>query len=223
MYVKQFLTRKFVAGFVLVILFSVLYLYMYQTGTIESLFQSDKLQTSLQQTGNWGPLLIIVLMTAAVVMSPIPSAPIAVASGLAYGHTWGTLYVVLGSGAGAIIAFSIARMLGYDAMQKKFGDQIKYKFFNSGRHIMFVVLVSRLIPFISFDIVSYAAGLTKISYLQFIIATLIGILPASFLLAHFGNAMADSDSEGIITTVFLLGFITLVPILFGLYRKYRYK
>lgn len=223
MYVKQFLSRKFITGFAIVILFSLLYLYMYQTGMIDSLFQSEKLQNSLQRVGYWGPLLIIALMTAAIVMSPIPSAPIAVASGIAYGHAWGTLYVLIGSLAGAIIAFSIARMVGYDVMQKKFGDQIKYKFLNSGRHIMLVVLISRLIPFISFDIVSYAAGLTKISYTQFITATFAGILPASFLLAHFGNAMVDNDGEGIITTVILLGFITLIPILFGLYKNYRHK
>jgi uncharacterized membrane protein YdjX (TVP38/TMEM64 family) len=51
---------------------------------------------------------------------------------------------------------------------------------------MWMIMLSRLMPFISFDIISYAAGITALSYGRFLFATAIGILPASFLLAHFG-------------------------------------
>lgn len=45
--------------------------------------------------GLWGPLAVIALMTLAVRVSPIPSAPIALAAGAAYGHGWSALYVLL--------------------------------------------------------------------------------------------------------------------------------
>ena len=51
---------------------------------------------------------------------------------------------------------------------------------------MWMIMLSRLMPFISFDLISYAAGITALSYGRFLFATAIGILPASFLLAHFG-------------------------------------
>lgn len=213
--------KKYVTGIVMVLLFSALYFYLWQSGDLDLFFQLKSLQIKLQQIGYWGPLLIVVLMAGAIVMSPIPSAPIAIASGLVYGHSWGTLYVLIGAEIGALIAFTISRLVGYNVMQKRFGDAIKYKFLNSSKHLMIAVFVSRLIPFISFDIVSYAAGLTKISYFQFAIATLFGIFPASFLLAHVGGEVASNDIQRIFITILLLGLLTLIPIIAGLLKKYH--
>lgn len=156
-------------------------------------------------------------------MSPLPSAPIAIASGFVYGHGWGTLYILIGAEVGALIAFSIARLLGYEAMHKRFGNQINAGWLGSGKHLMLAICVSRLIPFISFDVVSYVAGLTRISYLQFAMATLIGIIPASFLLAHFGGEMVGSDFNRIATTVLLLGVLTVVPVIISIAKRYISK
>ncbi len=139
---------KYITGFLIVLLFSLLYFYLWQSGDLALFVQLKALQTKLQEIGYWGPLLIIVLMAGAIVMSPIPSAPIAVASGLVYGHIWGTVYVLIGAEIGALIAFTVSRLLGYSYVQKKFGNTIKYKFLNSEKHLMIAVFVSRLIPLI---------------------------------------------------------------------------
>ncbi len=213
---------KFITGFILVILFAGLYLYLHATSTLQILLDQQLLHKIIEDLDFWGPFLVIILMCGAIVMSPIPSAPIALASGAAYGHFWGTIYVLIGAELGAIIAFSIARMLGYEAMQKRFGDRIKIKWLQSDTHLMLVVGLSRLIPFISFDIVSYAAGLTSLSYLRFAMATLLGIIPASFLLAHFGSEMVTSDLSGMLITILLLGGITGIPLIIGIViRKIR--
>ena len=51
----------------------------------------------IEASGLLGPVLVVGLMTVAIVASPIPSAPIALAAGAAYGHTFGTILVVLGA------------------------------------------------------------------------------------------------------------------------------
>ena len=205
--------KKVIFPFTLIILLSALYLYLHLSGKVNILQDSGEMRTLISSSGHWGPLLIVVFMTAAIVMSPIPSAPIAITSGYLYGHTWGTIYILIGAEAGALLAFSMARMLGYETMQKRFGDKINFKYFNSGRNIAMIVCISRLIPFISFDIVSYAAGLTRISYLQFAIATFIGIIPASFMLAHFGGELHSDDLTKMLFTILILGMITVVPLL----------
>ncbi len=84
------------------------------------------------------------------------------------------------------------------------------------------MFVSRLIPFISFDIVSYAAGLTKIKVWRFTLATFAGIIPASFLLARFGSEMGAGNAKRIAISVLALGFLTLTPIVIKLvYDKIR--
>lgn len=74
----------------------------------------------VDRLGAWGPLAIIALMMTAIVMSPIPSGPIAMVAGAAYESVWGTLYVVLGVEAGALFAFWVTRCLGYD-MDRRWG------------------------------------------------------------------------------------------------------
>ena len=156
--------------------------------------------------------MVIGLMALAVLVSPIPSGPIAVAAGAAYGHAWGTLYVVLGAEIGALAAFGLARLLGREVVQRWFGDRLSVGLLGSQTALMGIVLVSRLLPFISFDIVSYAAGLTALSFWRFAIATLVGIVPASFLLAHLGSEMATSESSRIMGSILALGIITLIPV-----------
>jgi len=84
---------------------------------------------------------------------------------------------------------------------------------------MAIVFASRLLPFISFDVVSYAAGLTTLTLWRFALATLAGILPASFLLAHFGGEMATGELDKILFAVLALGLLTGVPLAVHFLRK----
>jgi uncharacterized membrane protein YdjX (TVP38/TMEM64 family) len=173
------------------------------------------------ETGWLGPIVIVLLMTAAVVLSPIPSAPIALAAGAAYGHLWGTVYVLIGAELGAIIAFGLARVLGYEALHRRFGDRLEFGLMGSQTALMLTVFVTRLLPFLSFDLVSYAAGLTPITVWRFALATLAGIVPASFVLAHFGNEMATGEADRIMWTALALGLLTGAPVLASWWMRRR--
>jgi len=169
--------------------------------------------------GGWGPVIVIGLMVTAILVSPIPSAPIAVAAGAAYGHLWGTVYVICGAEIGALAAFGVARLLGFRVLQRWLGDRLSVGWFGSQNALMGIVFLSRLVPFVSFDLVSYAAGLTVLSFWRFAIATVTGIIPASFLLAHFGDELATGETESIVISILVLGTLTLIPFLVNLYRK----
>jgi uncharacterized membrane protein YdjX (TVP38/TMEM64 family) len=200
---------------------------LWRTGALEILRDGEDLQRAAVRLGPYGPALIIGLMTVAIVMSPIPSAPIALASGAAYGHIWGTLYVAFGSEVGALIAFSIARLIGHDALRTWLGKRLSMgglrRFTTSQNALMAVVFASRLMPFLSFDLVSYAVGLTPLKLWRFALATLLGILPASFLLAHFGDEFASGDLQRAGLSVLVLGIIILLPMAWRMmpsrYRK----
>jgi len=171
--------------------------------------------------GVWGPVAVIGTMVAAILVSPLPSAPIALAAGAIYGHFWGGLYVLAGSEIGAIAAFGIARFIGFDLLHEWFGTQLNQGLAGSQNFLMGTVFASRLLPFISFDIVSYAAGLTALSFWRFALATLAGIIPASFLLAHIGSEMVAEEMDRILLAVVLLGLITAVPLIAKLIAKFH--
>jgi len=183
-----------------------------------SWINEGQVRQMVARAGGWGPVLIIALMCAAVVFSPIPSAPIALAAGAAYGHTLGTLWVVIGAEAGALIAFTLARWLGRDVVQRWLGAHAD-RLTGSQALLMWLVFVSRLMPFVSFDMVSYAAGLSTLSFARFAIATLAGILPASFLLAHLGGELAGGQPGYALWLVAGLGLISGLPLLLMAWRK----
>lgn len=209
------------AGVLILLALFATYLVLHETGAIGTLLDGAALRKHVEQLGAWGPLAIIALMILAVLVSPMPSAPIAMAAGAAYGHGWGTLYVLVGAETGAIAAFGLARILGHAALKRWFGDRLEMGLIGSQNALTGIVLVSRLVPFISFDLVSYAAGLTVLSFWRFALATLAGIVPASFLLAHFGLEMTNDDGDQFMYSALALGLLTAVPIAWALVRDFK--
>lgn len=163
-------------------------LVVYRQPLIEAIaaFDAEAVERFVDRTGLFGPLAIILLMMAAIVASPLPSAPIAMAAGLIYGHLWGTVIVAAGAELGALVAFSLARWLGRAQVERWLGQRLEQGLLGSQNALMLTVFVSRLLPFISFDAISYAAGLSRITLWRFALATLAGIIPASYVLSHFG-------------------------------------
>lgn len=182
------------------------------------LFDSGALQDLVARLGYWGPILIVLLMTLAVVASPIPSAPIAVAAGAAYGNLWGTVLVVIGAEAGALIAFGLARALGRDFVVRLFGERAEAGLLGSQTALTVTVFASRLMPFVSFDMISYAAGLSALHAWRFALATMAGIVPAAFVLAHVGGEAASGDLGRATWAVLALGLFTGLPLLWAALR-----
>jgi uncharacterized membrane protein YdjX (TVP38/TMEM64 family) len=205
----------------LVALIAGLYWLLRETGALSTILDTDALQARVKQMGAWGPAAIIALMTLAILVSPIPSAPIALAAGAAYGHGWGALYVLVGSAVGALAAFAVARFVGHATVHRWFGGRLSVGLIGSQNALMAIVFVSRLLPFLSFDIVSYAAGLTVLSFWRFAIATVAGIAPTSFLIAHFGSEMGSGETDRILLSVLALGGLTLIPVAVKLFRDWR--
>ena len=187
------------------------------------LLDGESLEILVARAGFWGPVLIVTLMTIAVVASPIPSAPIALAAGAAYGHVWGTVQVVIGAELGALIAFGLARVLGHDVLRRVFGDRVDAGLLGSQTALMATVFASRLMPFVSFDMISYAAGLSRLQTWRFALATVAGIVPASFLLAHFGGEAVSGDLGRATWAVLGLGLVTGLPLLWMATRRWLRK
>jgi uncharacterized membrane protein YdjX (TVP38/TMEM64 family) len=218
------LLRPLMILLVTVLLLLMLYYLAVWAGWIEMIMNPAQLLAILQSHNQaWTGIVIIVgLMAMAIVFNPIPSAPVALVAGAIYGHTWGTVYIVTGALIGAIIAFFISRLAGRAVICRLLGEYSMPSWIGSQNSMMITVLISRLVPFISFDLVSYAAGLTSLRLWRFFIATLIGLLPASFLLAHFGSKMTADNLNESMAYVFIIGILILLPIVWGLI-KHRKK
>lgn len=216
---------KIAVGIAIVLALAGLYWWLWRSGALEILGNEQALRGQVQRLGLWGPLAIIVMITGAIVLSPIPSGPLALVAGAIYGPVLGTIYVVTGAEAGAVVAFWIARIFGYEIVRRwsrvePLLEQLRKS--RSQNWLMVIVFASRLIPFISFDAVSYAAGLTPLAFWRFAVATLVGVVPISFLLTYFGKQFMTADPTRMVIIAVIVGGITLVPIgLKLLWERYR--
>ena len=203
---------RIAAGLALALALGAAYWLLRDSELIATVLDAGALKLQVARLGPWGPVAVIGLMAFAILVSPIPSAPIALAAGALYGHAWGTLYVLLGAEIGAIAAFGIARLVGYEVLRRWLGERLSLGWLGSQNALMGLVFVSRLLPFVSFDVISYAAGLTVLSLWRFALATLAGILPASFLLAHFGAGMVAGEAEQAMIAALGLGVLVALPL-----------
>jgi uncharacterized membrane protein YdjX (TVP38/TMEM64 family) len=138
----------------------------------------------LRSYGVWAPLVSLLLMVVQAVAAPVPAVLVAFANGLTFGVVGGGLMTVAGQSLAAVVCFGIARALGrapVEALAGKLGlAAADRRFAKRGARGVFLL---RLVPGISFDVVSYGAGLTGIRFVPFIGATALGVAPQAYLYA----------------------------------------
>lgn len=167
------------------------------SGAIAFFSDAEALRRWIGELGLIGPMVVIGLMAANIVASPLPGGPVLIAAGAAYGPFWATVYGLIGIELGALIAFTIARTFGADAVRDWFGERATRRLEGSEATLMAIVIISRLVPVISFDVVSYGMGLTPLRLWRFALANLLGILPMTVLLAMVGDGLITADATGI--------------------------
>ena len=172
---------------------------------LSSYFSPENIQSRLEFAGVFAPLLYIVVMALAVIISPIPSLPLDIAAGAFFGTVMGTVYSVIGALTGAVISFMIARFLGREFIEKYIGGHVNFCPSCSDKVLSKIVFISRLLPVVSFDIVSYGAGLTKMSLRKFSIATCLGMIPLTFLYNYSGSVLVFGKG-----LTFALGLVMVV-------------
>lgn len=155
-------------------------------------FQSiETAREYIKSYGAFAPVVSALLMIFQSVIAPLPAFFITFANGALFGIWWGTLLSWSSAMLGAAGCFYIARLIGARHVAKLISQQAVDKtnqFFE--KYGNYAVLIARLIPILSFDVVSYAAGLTPMRFLGFWIATGIGQLPATVVYAYLGERIS---------------------------------
>ncbi len=180
----------------------------------------DNIDEVLESLGPSAPLVFIPIMALAIIISPIPGIPLAASAGMFFGPFLGGIYSLIGGYTGSAISFLLARHLGRDIIERLVGKPIR--FYPKGKTAVLtrIVFVSRLIPFISFDIVSYGAGFTRIPFLRYSIATILGMIPFTFVYTYFGSLLFVQTWVTIIVgMLFLVAFLSL-PVLIRSYNVF---
>lgn len=152
------------------------------------------------------------LMVLQSIVSPIPAFVITLANAAIFGWVQGAALSWFSSMIGAILCFYIARILGRDAVAKFAGGQKALQtaddFFD--RYGQFAILIARLLPFVSFDLISYAAGLTSMRFWSFVWATGLGQLPATIVYSYVGGQLTGGAKALMMALLILFALSILI-------------
>ncbi len=168
----------------------------------------DAIGDYLRSFGVWAPVASLGLMLVQAVAAPVPALLVGCARGLAVGSVGGGLLSVAGQTLAAVVCFWIARVLGrapVEALTSRYGlDAVDRRFTAWGAPGIFLL---RLVPGISFDVVSYAAGLTGVGFAPFVAATALGVTPQAFLYAWLIREAPQSAWALYVVSWLLIGVV----------------
>jgi uncharacterized membrane protein YdjX (TVP38/TMEM64 family) len=179
--------------------------------------------------GVWAPVSFVVVYAVGTLVAA-PGSLLSLTGGLLFGTLIGGTLIVVGATCGAICAFLLARYAGRETIERFISGGRLEKFDNLVRGSgLSAVLFTRLVPLFPFNFINFAWGLTSVRLRDYVVGTVIGIIPGAFVYANLAGAVARSlESTGesiasiqigrlinrdVFVAFTLLGFLALVPML----------
>ena len=196
--------------------------------TLESLKANRALLADLRAAHTFlfsaGFVLVYIVQTT----FSLPGAAIlSLAAGAIFGVLQGTLFVVSGATAGAVLAFLVGRTLLRDWVVKKFGGRMEGIDRGLRENGLSYLLFLRLVPAFPFFLVNLACGVTGLPLRTYALGTLFGIMPGSLVFVNAGASLAAIESvrqvasPRVLGSFALLGLFALLPTIINAVKKRR--
>ncbi|MCH7556377.1 MAG: FAD-dependent oxidoreductase [Planctomycetes bacterium] len=188
----------------------------------------EKIRNFILSAGIWAPLLYMVAYGFTSIIL-FPATLLSTASGAVWGPYLGTFYTVIGATISSSIPFFFARLLGRKFVGKMLSKANKMNICDRfvGKNGFVAVFIMRLIPLFPWDVVNYGSGLCGVRFRDYLLATLIGIIPGSFTYNLIGSSLGQPiDKTKIILVVALVVFLAVISFLYKRFfsqeKKYDY-
>lgn len=183
--------RKYLTPIIIIIALALLFL-AWRQGWLPD-WSLETMRDFILSFGTWAIIIYIILMALNTITIMPPTVIMMVLSGILFGPFIGSLALWTGLLLGSIAAFFIARLIAQDFISArlggraaKFNEQLKESGFS-------VVFIARLLGLPPYELVNYASGLSKISFRDFLLATMFGSIPGAILFATTGDRLLNPD------------------------------
>lgn len=154
---------------------------------------SDRVRNALDGAGWVGPLAFV-FVSAALTVALFPGPLLAGASGLLFGTAVGTPTAIVAATVGAVAAFLISRRFGAGAVDQLSGRRLRVVQDWIAARGFLAVMYARILPAMPYNLVNYAAGLTRVQLGAFAGATALGCAPRAFAYTALGGNLSNLSS-----------------------------
>jgi uncharacterized membrane protein YdjX (TVP38/TMEM64 family) len=148
----------------------------------------QRFQEYVAGRGAWGMVLYVLGYVAAALLF-VPGALLTVGAGLVFGFWRGVIVVSIASTTAAALAFLIARYLARPAVERWAKNNERFRAVERAvaQRGAVVVLLLRLSPAVPFSLSNYLYGLTPVAFGTYVLASWIGMMPATALYVYLGS------------------------------------
>ncbi|MEG6522383.1 TVP38/TMEM64 family protein [Desulfotomaculum sp. 1211_IL3151] len=182
----------------------------------------ENLAEYLRSFGAMTVVVCLALMILQTLFTPLPLFLLAGANGFIFGVAYGILLTLAGSMLGSTLAFYVARGFGRGFVSRYLKESYIHKVDEmSHREGPWVVFMARLIPVIPSSMISYVAGLSKMTFRGFFIATVVGKMPEIIIYTALGHSFSQAEGLATKVTILLILLTLLAWPLFAHKRKNR--
>lgn len=172
--------------------------------------QQAEWQALLERHPLWVGVAFFAIYVLVTGLSIPGAAVMTLLAGSLFGVVLGTVLVSFASTLGATLAFLIARFIGRDFVQQRFGDQLQT--INRGVEIEggFYLFTLRLAPVFPFFLVNILMALTPIRLWSYVWISQVGMLAGTIVYVNAGTQLAQLNStDGILSPALIVSFVLL--------------
>ncbi|MGL4498909.1 MAG: TVP38/TMEM64 family protein [Planktothrix sp.] len=178
----------------------------------------ELLQSWLKEAGIWAPIIYIILYTISTILL-LPSTALNLTGGAIFGPWLGTLWTSIAAIVAAVIAFIFTRTVGREAVAKRLAGRWEAMDAEMRQGGMFYMFAIRLLPIIPYGLVNFAAGLTSVTFKDYLLGTALGTVPGVLPFVMLGSSGLKALRTGDMLP--LLGALSLTGLLVGGATWYR--
>lgn len=181
----------------------------------------EQIQTWLAQAGIWAPIIYIVIYIIATILV-LPSTALNLTGGAIFGPWIGTFWTSIAAIIAAIVAFYYSRTIGRQWISQKLAGRWQAMDAEMGQGGLFYMFAIRLLPIIPYGLVNFAAGLTSVTFKDYVIGTILGTVPGVLPFVMLGSYGLKALKTGDVLP--LIGALSLTAMLVGgatWYRRHR--
>lgn len=173
----------------------------------------------------WGPVVFVLIYSISCVVA-LPGSILTLAGGAVFGTAWGTLYNVIASNLGATLAFFAARHLGRDFVKGFLkGGKLTELDEQIGKSGFKTIFRLRLIPIVPFNGLNFGAGFSAVRYRDYLTASVIGMLPGTFIYTYFADALLQgvqgANQRAFLNLAIAGILLILISFLPSIYKKIK--
>lgn len=169
--------------------------------------------------GQYAVFAFILIFTFRTVLVIFPYSVMVFFGGSIFGWRWGFVYSMVAVFLSASMAYFMSKYLGKEKVQRLLRGKLKQIDSTAQEHGFKIILFMRLTTVFPYDILNFAAGLTKIRYRAFIMGTLLGMALETFSINYLGATAKNPFSPKFKFAIVLIILTTAIPTIYSKFKK----